>query len=237
MLPTLSSRTTTLLLSSMASNRAASLGCIDTVTGQDAEPLFFVFGACPNMFCGMQAVMYSASALGEVDFWWVKPSRSPNQGGVEAKTLNKNVKGPHKNDPGRSKPFYQPLADLFGKECGSGTRMQRQNVLKGGVRLGLERVKAGEEGGREAVRAYLEQEGQISKVFLNLVWQEDWTSNPFARSKYIKGKIIYQKDPQALQFFARQYSIVDGIMTIAPTEDLPFESVVPGNEIKALYAD
>merc|ERR1719502_2044160 len=27
-------------------------------------------------------------------------------------------------------------------------------------------------------------------------WQEDWTSNPFARSKYIKGKIVYQKHPQ-----------------------------------------
>jgi len=136
------------VLTTLASNRAASLGCIDTVTGQDAEPLFF--------------------------------------------------------------------------------------VLKGSVHFGLERVKAGGEGGREAVRAYLEQEGQISKVFLHLVWQEDWTSNLFARSKYIKGKIVYQKDPQALQFFPRRYSIVDGIMTIALTEDLPFESVLPGNDIKVL---
>ena len=38
-----------------------------------------------------------------------------------------------------------------------------------------------------------------------LIWQEDWTSNPFARSKFIKGKIAYQRDPRARDYYCRPY--------------------------------
>merc|ERR1740138_2026258 len=74
------------VLTVLASNRAPSLGCIDTVTGENFSPLFFVCGACPNLFCGMQAVMYGVSTCGQVDFWWVKPSKDAGERGVEAKT-------------------------------------------------------------------------------------------------------------------------------------------------------
>jgi len=210
------------VLETLARNRALSLKCTDTATGKGFVPVFFVLGACPNIFCGMQAVMYSVSGDGEIDFWWVKPSKSESGGhtGVEANTLNRHAKGPYKNDPGRSKPFYKPLADLF-----------HQGQAVEGLRFGIE--KAGSE---MASRAFLEQAsgGAATRQYMHMVWQEDWTSNPFARTKYVKGKIVYQKDPEALQFFARQYSIVNGAVSISDYEENPFCSVLPNEDIKDL---
>merc|ERR1719277_3002927 len=102
-----------------------------------------------NTFCGMQAVMYCASWDCQVDFWWVKPSKtadSEGNFGIEQNTLSRHAKGPHKNDPGRSKQFYKPLADLFGQE----------GQCRDGSRFGIERV--GSCTGGRAVRAYIEQE-------------------------------------------------------------------------------
>jgi len=216
------------VLESIARNQAAALDCRDTATGQVFVPVFLVLGACPNVFCGMQAIMYSVNMEGEVDFWWVKPGKSESasgEAGVETSTLSRHAKGPHKNDPGRSKPFYKPLADLFRKE-----------QVVGGFRFGIEQ---GEHG--KSSRAFLEQTqasgGQPKRQYMHLVWQEDWTSNPFSRSKYIKGKIVYQKDPQTLQFHARQYHILNGTITVSHEEEPPFGSLLPGEEIKDLRAD
>ena len=50
----------------------------DLATGRSGAPMFVVLGACPNAFCGMQAVMFSRmagdAARHPVDFWWVKPT-------------------------------------------------------------------------------------------------------------------------------------------------------------------
>merc|ERR1712048_824922 len=186
-----------------------------------------VIGACPNLFCAMQAVMYSVSGDGEVDFWWVKPAKNDTGSsyiGVEPNTLSRHAKGQFKNDPGRSKPFYKPLADLF----------QQEGQQKHGVRFGIEKV-----GSQPAARAFLEKESDEDgdRLHIHLVWQEEWTSNPFARSRYVKGKIVYQKDPQALQFYARQYSILNGSMTISDYEESSFTSVLPGDNIKELRED
>mmetsp|Transcript_10105 Transcript_10105/g.19504 ORF Transcript_10105/g.19504 Transcript_10105/m.19504 type:complete len:439 (+) Transcript_10105:83-1399(+) len=207
------------VLESLARNQAASLECTDTATGKVFVPVFFVLGACPNLFCGMQVVMYSVSGDGEVDFWWVKPRQGATA--VEPNTLSRHAKGPYKNDPGRSKPFYKPLADLF---------VQEQIV--GSTRFGIEKAA-------EFSRAFLEQvsESGVSRQYISLIWQEDWSSNPFTSRKYIKGKIVYQKDPQSLEFFARQYSIVNGSMSILDYEDKPFGSVLPRDDIKELRAE
>jgi len=207
------------VLESLARNQAASLGCTDTATGKGFIPVFFVLGACPNLFCGMQVVMYSVSGDGEVDFWWVKPRQGAVA--VEPNTLSRHAKGPYKNDPGRSKPFYKPLADLF---------IQEQII--GGTRFGIEQADT-------FSRAFLEQasDSGVTRQYISLIWQEDWSSNPFTSRKYIKGKIVYQKDPQSLEFFARQYSIVNGSFTIFEYEDKPFGSVLPGDDIKELRAE
>ena len=65
--------------------------------------------------------------------------------------------------------------------------------------------------------------------------QEDWTSNPFSKSKYIKGKIVYQKSLNAVQFFSRQFEIHNRNIVIASFEEPAFTSVLPSNDIKALW--
>lgn len=210
------------VLEPIVRNRARSLACVDTATGKGYDPVFFVVGACPNMFCGMQVVMYSVSREGErdVDFWWVKPSKTAS---VERKTLNRNGRGPHKNDPGRSKPVYKPLADLF-----------INGETKDGMRFGIEQIEP--QPGCPALRAFIEKASQsgVGKYYIHFVWQEEWTANPFSRSKYIKGKIVYQKDPSKVEFHGRQYSITDGQMEISEIEEDFYDAVVPGEEIKQL---
>mmetsp|Transcript_65218 Transcript_65218/g.168352 ORF Transcript_65218/g.168352 Transcript_65218/m.168352 type:complete len:455 (+) Transcript_65218:152-1516(+) len=214
-------------LDTLVSNEGGSLGCTDLTTNKGSWPIFVVIGGCPNIFCGMQAVMFTVSRDGEVDFWWVKPESGRGEGGgIERQTLNRHGKGPHKNDPGRSKPFYKPLADLFsGQEKSS----------KDGTSFGIERVNDSS-GNVTAMRAYIEQEvnGRPERYYLSVVWQEDWTTNPFARSKYIKGKIVYQKTPEAPEFFSRQYNISNGQLTLSEREDPPFLCVIPGDDIKDL---
>lgn len=214
-------------LFALANNTGATLGCKDLSNGKEFSPIFFVIGGCPNFFCGMQAVMYSAAADLEVDFWWVKPGKeaaTDQTVGIERETLNRHSKGPHKNDPGRSKPFYKPLADLFSQEG-----------EKDGLRFGIDRIPGPD--GTSSPRAFMEEVQTGAKLWLTLVWQEDWTTNPFARSKYIKGKLVYQKTPGAHEFFSRQYSIANSDMTLLDHEDKPFYTVLPSNDIKYLHKD
>ena len=49
---------------------------------------------------------------------------------------------------------------------------------------------------------------------MHCVWQEAWTSSPFARSRFIRGKLVYQRDPSASTFFARPYEYRDGLLTV-----------------------
>jgi len=216
-------------LRSVAINKASTLGCVDAQTQKAFTPLFFVVGGCPNYFCGMQAIAYfvSTNGDGEVDFWWVKPSKSSGTE-MEHATLSRHGKGPHKNDPGRSKPFYQPLADMFAKAA----------TAPDGRRYSIE-VPPGE----NSSRALIEEDslsgpkssGKRDKLWLHLVWQEDWTTNPFSSSKYIKGRLIYQRDPKELIFYAREYMFKDGVMTFSDFEDRPYSSLLPGESIKELY--
>lgn len=211
------------ILNRIVSNQAHSLGCVDTVTGKAFTPIFLVVGACPNMFCGMQVVMYCVNSDGDIDFWWVKPGKGNSSTSVEPATLNRHMKGPHKNDPGRSKQFYKPLADLFTEEG------QRD-----GVRFGVEAPPDDS----QAPRAFLEEESPekgVERRYLHLVWQEDWSSNPFARSRYIKGKVVYQKSREDRYHYARQYSIIGSNMIFSGFEDEATESCFPGDELKELW--
>lgn len=75
---------------------------------------------------------------------------------------------------------------------------------------------------------------------MHIFWQEDWTSCPLAYHRYIKGKLVYQKDPEKLEFWLRQYQIDDGHAHIAEFEEGPIETILPGkilpdNTVKVLY--
>mmetsp|Transcript_59199 Transcript_59199/g.152299 ORF Transcript_59199/g.152299 Transcript_59199/m.152299 type:complete len:380 (-) Transcript_59199:30-1169(-) len=245
-------------LETLARNEAGSLRCRNSDTCANCMPLFFVIGACPNSFCGMQAVMYSASNADNcVDFWWVKPSKERPQK-IEKATLSRHSQGVHKNDPGRSKQFLQPLADLF---------MTGSSVE--GWRFGIENVHC-KSSGASAPRAWMqctdvkkrprafEDARSISnltsessgadgmdeaprspparrKLLVHLMWQEDWSSSPFASSKYVKGKIVYQKMAGAAQYFARQYEITDGVTVISEHEEKAWSTTLPPDNIKQLW--
>lgn len=211
------------VLQVLVRNEAETLGVSDGATSQPLTPIFFVIGGCPNTFCGMQAVMYSVSAAQACDFWWVKPSKS-NKMELEKQTLMRQDRGPYKNDPGRSAAFYKPLAELF----------ERAKV-HGAWRFGLE--VDGKKSPAPKARAFFERtdEDKTRRHYLSLVWQESWTTNPFAFSKFIKGKLVYQKDAESSEFFARSYSIVDGAVTVSREEDEPWhDQVLPPMSVKQL---
>jgi hypothetical protein len=180
----------------------------------------------------MQVVMYAAelersspekqampaSPLA-IDFWWIKPQAAkPSE--LEAQTLNKHAKGPHKNDPGRSRALYLQFAELFLRGPGAGGKPP------GPLRFGVEPVDG-------SLRAYSEQVSTGERYYFYLIWQEDWTTNPFARSKYIIGKLVYQRDPRSAQYYARSYAYRDGVLSIpsdSPEEALP--AIFPPDRIK-----
>ncbi|CAE7825897.1 unnamed protein product [Symbiodinium sp. CCMP2592] len=87
--------------------------------------------------------------------------------------------------------------------------------------FGVEEVPSPTTSGK-APRAYIYQDtagATVKKHFLTLVWQEEWTQNPFARHKYIKGKIVYQRSPEDIEFFTKAYTIMDGRMMLSEIED------------------
>lgn len=211
------------VLIKLSQNEAATLECRNNDTGHAFTPIFFLIGACPNMLCSMQAVMYcSARSSGKVDFWWVKPRKS--SGGparLEEATLVRHSHGRFKNDPGRSKQFLQPLADVF--ESGE---------FRQGWRFGTELIDTN---GKQATRAFMqEQVKHAPKLWVHVLWQEDWSCPPIGR-KYIKGKIVYQKRMTAPQFFSRQYEYSDGVMTIAQFEEPPHFTPLPPDQVKQMW--
>ena len=68
---------------------------------------------------------------------------------------------------------------------------------------------------------------------------ENWSGNPFARSKFIRGKLIYQADPSGGRggtgaFYSRPFRIDDETVTV-PSGDHVRESVprpLPPDRIK-----
>lgn len=220
-------------LKTLSSGEAGGLGCCDTSTGKAQTPLFFVLGACPSSFAGMQAVVFCADSESKVDFWWVKPKKADSSQ-IEIQTLSRNEKGAFKNDPGRSKSFYQPLADLF-----------QEGALVHGWRFGLTKVTVSD-GGKETIRAFIQREAAADRAaaeaaeeyapyYLHVMWQEDWTSNPFARSKYIRGKLVYERKGTAGSFYSRQYEFRDGLAIISDVEEGPASAALPTEDVKNLY--
>ena len=88
-------------------------------------------------------------------------------------------------------------------------------------------------------RAFIAREGKAgdgSVFYLHFLWMEDWTSNPLAFSKYLKGKLVYQKQPQTSQLFSRQCEMRDNTFFLADFEEPAFTSTLPPDSIKCLWA-
>ena len=274
------------------------------VVGAYGDPLFVVLGACPSMFAGMQAVMYSAMppraplpprvptrrpsldallsgaaaaadqsppstpphrrpvvdvveedvrpSLDEllaaedddeaprthshshplrvppqappepsaprrptVDFWWIKPQRECASA-LERCTLRRQNHGPHKNSPGHSAALYAPLAALLDEETGA-----NDDIL-----FGLERTVHG------VWRATVRRREQSQCFYLLLVWQEAWTSNVLASTKFIEGKLLYQKSPDGTEFFACPYRIQNEEITVHFEREELFTDVLPPARFK-----
>ena len=96
----------------------------------------------------------------------------------------------------------------------------------------IDRIDVGEVDGKE--RAYIEQLATGERYWLYLIWQEDWTTNPFARSKYVKGQIVYQRSAGDGAYFARPYKIEDGAVHVppGPEHERAAPSVLPGDALK-----
>lgn len=222
------------LLKSIASNRADLVQ--DMSSRQSGSPLFVVAGACPNAFCGMQAVLYSLmhSSPPVMDFWWVKPQKHDGMH-LERASLHRHSKGEHKNEPGRSRALYAQFADLFAIGNPPSPAAERANKAGGG-KLAFELVPVG-----KTSRACIRELASGDRYYPYLIWQEDWTSNPFARTKFIKGHIVYQRAPEEETYFSRPYVYRDGVLSIPASAALEQQwgpgSVFPTESIKQLPPD
>jgi hypothetical protein len=218
------------LLELILKNETAGIGSLDgsTRNAQVTSPLFVVCGACPSSWAPMQAVLFSAvgSGVSNIDFWWIKPVKGQTNL-LEKNTLHRCSKGPHKNDPGRSKPIYKPIGDLF---VGNGNSKVKQDF-----QFGMEMILSTQ-------RAFIEDPrgsgNPPPRYYIYLVWQEEWTQNLLSSNKFIKGKIAYQRDPlrglEAL-IFLREYCISNGKMDLADHEEpMPRNTVLPSAVLKDL---
>lgn len=211
-------------------NETFGVGSLDRSSphAQATSPVFIVFGSCPSSFAPMQAIMYSAVGKGSeaIDFWWVKPVKNHPEM-FERSHLDRWVKGPNKNDPGRSKSIYKPLGDLF---VGASSKVKQE------FHFGMEFI-AGTQ------RAFIEdpRHKPPSRYYLYFVWQEEWTTTPWASNKFLKGKIAYQREPhrglEALTFL-REFCVMNDKMELADVEEPTTpNTVLPlGNSLKELGA-
>ena len=205
-------------------------------SSKSGTPLFIVAGACPSIFAGMQCVMYSAmhsapasSPVGaaSVDFWWIKPIAGRNDV-LESKTLPKNSKGPHKNTPGNSQAVYAPIAALFtAAESGA---ISGASGASSSLSFALMRVDAGEQ--RLIWRATLSSAEQPGVTrYLVLVWQELWSS-PLARTRWIQGKLLYQREPGEQVFYAAPYRISGKAITVDVEAEERVTGLMPPDAFK-----
>jgi len=181
------------------------------------------------MFAHMQAVMFVYDSA--VNFWWIKPKHS-NPKELEQKTMTFNTSGPYKNDAGRSKQIYQPVADLFNHRTSFGNTRFDFEMVDGipHAVLIIRRNTVTESGSPKSIDV-------DEKLYLVLIWQEEW-SGIFARTKYLKGKMVFRRQDEAA-FFARQF-LMEGskfVLSDADTDDFmdPFDD--GSDDVKDLYED
>merc|ERR1712216_446717 len=98
---------------------------------------------------------------------------------------------------------------------------------KGGVEFGVSTVEG-------APRAWMLCRG--TKLYMYAIWEEEFTTNPLAWTKYVQGKFVCQKDPAVMEFCTLPYKIENGdVLKVgaANTEEGPYgPAVMPSDTIK-----
>jgi hypothetical protein len=180
-----------------------------------ATPLFLVVGSCPSTLVPMQVMMFaldSSSTVSEprIEFWWIKP-QPKNPRALEPGYLKYQVSGSQKNAAGMSKPFFQGIADLFGK-IHSGCRWQVQDV-DGAPRCVIE-------------------DAEGLRMYVYMCWLEDWAS-PASRQKFVRGKLCFELSACSGVFYDRTFEIVDGRFLLAQLfGEACGPSPLPGQAVK-----
>ena len=111
--------------------------------------------------------------------------------------------------------MYAPLAALFGADS---TGADGGNGM---LRFGLRTADGGQP------RATIECVATGATYFIALVWQEDWTANPLARARQLKGYLVYQQTARDSRFFARPFSIVEDKVDVPAGDEHAFEVHAP----------
>ena len=149
---------------------------------------------------------------------------------LEEATLNRHAKGVHKNDPGASKKVYQPIAALFSRSGASA-----DGKLRFGVTTPPPSLSRHGGGGGTRPRAYIDCMSSGVRYYVCWVWQEDWASPVSFGKKWMKGKVVYQKEGAAGRYFARPFRFVDGQGLLLPAGtqlEEQVEDVLAGDRIK-----
>lgn len=222
---------TTALMEQIATGKANDAAVKD---GKPATPLFLIMGTCPSMLVPMQVLMMvqqghaGSGALDfgvqavrpNLDFWWIKPTKDGKQ--LEPGYLTFQDQGKQKNAPGASRPVFQGIADLFQSSSNDDANSLAYDRYEWTVEL---------VGG--TARAVVRNDASGEALYLYMVWIEDWTANPMASKKYVRGKLLYQLDPTAPVFYDRTFDVVDGQVRIAKFAGDPFgPSSMPSAKIK-----
>ena len=163
---------------------------------------------------------------------WLKP-QAANASALEEATLNRHGKGVHKNDPGASKKVYAPIAALFSKAGASSDGKLRFGLTTPPPSLG--NGSAAPPGSELRLRAYIDCVTSGVRYYVCWVWQEDWSSPVSLGKKWMRGKVVYQREGAAGRFFARPFRFVDGQGLLLPPDpqlEEAVDSVLAGDHIK-----
>jgi len=186
---------------------------MDHATQAKGTPLFVMAGACPSVLAGMQAVVFTAMPSAKrlaaeqpvVDFWWLKPQAGDPKRLAE-ETLHRHSTGAFKNDPGASKKVYAPLAQLF-----SSAGTTSDGKLSFGVLM--------QHGADARARAFIDDVASGARYLICWVWLEDWSSPLSWGKKFMKGKLIYQKEAAPEYYYARVFEFADGLLLVPSGDD------------------
>ena len=89
-------------------------------------------------------------------------------------------------------------------------------------------------------RAYIDDAaygGTSVRLYIYLIWQEEWTTNPLARKPFIRGKVVYQLDPSTRAYFAKRYEYSNARLSLSGEGERLPAAIVPPDSLKRMAAE
>ena len=128
--------------------------------------------------------------------------------------------------------MYAPIAALFAKSGASADGRLRFGVVSHPARSLSGGGNGSDATGEGRPRAYIDCVTSGVRYYVCWVWQEDWSSPVSLSRKFIKGKLVYQREGERGRFFARPFKFIDGQGLLLPPGAQLEESVeeVIGND-------